>query len=63
LTVRERKLVELLAAGGSTRSIAAAMDVSENTVQDHFKSVFAKTGTRDRIAVLAQALGTAEAKR
>jgi DNA-binding NarL/FixJ family response regulator len=33
------------------------MDVSENTVQDHFKSVFTKTGSRDRIAVLAQALG------
>jgi DNA-binding CsgD family transcriptional regulator len=60
LTMRERKLICLLAAGGNTRSIAAAMDVSENTVQDHLKSVFTKTGSRDRIAVLAQALGTSE---
>lgn len=61
LTVRERELVGLLATGSNTRAIAAAMDVSEHTVQDHFKSVFTKTGTRDRIAVLAQALGTAKA--
>jgi DNA-binding CsgD family transcriptional regulator len=61
LSVRERELVGLLASGGNTRSIAAAMDVTENTVQDHFKAVFSKTGTRDRIAVLARALGTTEA--
>jgi DNA-binding CsgD family transcriptional regulator len=58
LTSRERDLVDGLAAGGNTRSIAKAMAVTENTVQDHLKAVFVKTGTHDRGTVLARALGT-----
>jgi DNA-binding CsgD family transcriptional regulator len=34
------------------------MHISENTVQDHLKSIFAKTGTRTRPALMARALGT-----
>ena len=34
------------------------MFLSENTVQDHLKSIFAKTGTRSRRALLSRALGT-----
>ena len=34
------------------------MFLSEHTVQDHLKSVFAKTQTRSRKALLARALGT-----
>jgi DNA-binding CsgD family transcriptional regulator len=34
------------------------MFVSEHTVQDHFKSIFTKTATRNRRALLARALGT-----
>jgi DNA-binding NarL/FixJ family response regulator len=34
------------------------MSLSEHTVQDHLKSIFAKTGARDRITVLSRALGT-----
>ncbi|MDX6229131.1 MAG: hypothetical protein QOI76_2521 [Frankiales bacterium] len=57
LTTRERQLLDLLARGANTRAIASAMDVAENTVQDHLKGIFSKTGARDRIGVLAQALG------
>jgi DNA-binding CsgD family transcriptional regulator len=34
------------------------MFVSENTVQDHLKSIFTKTATRSRRILLARALGT-----
>ena len=41
-----------------TRTLARQMSLSEHTVTDHLKSVFAKTGARDRITVLSRALGT-----
>jgi DNA-binding CsgD family transcriptional regulator len=34
------------------------MFLSEHTVQDHLKSIFAKTATRNRRALLARTLGT-----
>ena len=45
LTDREQDLLRLLARGLDTRELADAMTISETTVQDHVKSVFAKTGT------------------
>ncbi|MFJ2236550.1 LuxR C-terminal-related transcriptional regulator [Streptomyces sp. NPDC087859] len=57
LSARETELVGLLAKGGDSRTVAATMHVSEHTVQDHLKSVFAKTGTHNRRALLARALG------
>lgn len=58
LTAREGELLGLLATGGDTRAIARQMSLSEHTVQDHLKSVFTKTGARDRVTLLARALGT-----
>jgi DNA-binding CsgD family transcriptional regulator len=58
LSVRERELLSLLAIGSDTRSLARRMSLSEHTVQDHLKSIFAKTGARDRITLLSRALGT-----
>jgi DNA-binding CsgD family transcriptional regulator len=58
LSARERELLGLLAVGSDTRSLARQMSLSEHTVQDHLKSIFAKTGARDRISVLSRALGT-----
>jgi len=57
LTARESELLRILVAGSDTRAIAAEMFLSEHTVQDHLKSVFAKTSTRSRRNLLARATG------
>jgi DNA-binding NarL/FixJ family response regulator len=57
LSPREAELMAALARGSDTRQLANEMYVSENTVQDHLKSIFVKTGTRNRRALLARALG------
>lgn len=56
LTPRERDVLERL-PGRSTRELAAAMVLSEHTVQDHLKAIFDKTGTRSRRSLVALALG------
>ena len=58
LSVREYELLGLLATGSDTRSMARQMSLSEHTIQDHLKSIFAKTGAHDRVTVLSRALGT-----
>jgi DNA-binding NarL/FixJ family response regulator len=57
LSPREAELMAALARGSDTRQLANEMYVSENTVQDHLKSIFVKTGTRNRRTLLARALG------
>jgi DNA-binding CsgD family transcriptional regulator len=57
LSIREAELFEHLASGADTRAIAERMFVSEHTIQDHLKSIFAKTGTHTRAALLARAAG------
>ncbi|GAA1035238.1 hypothetical protein GCM10009557_42350 [Virgisporangium ochraceum] len=59
LGVRERELLHHLSTGADTRTVAARMFLSGNTVQDHLKSIFDKTGTRSRRALLSRVLGTA----
>jgi len=56
LSSRESELLGHVAAGAATRDIAQLMFVSEHTVQDHLKSIFAKTDTRTRRALLARVL-------
>ncbi len=57
LSSRETKLLGHLAAGADTRDIAQMMFISEHTVQDHLKSIFAKTGVRSRRTLLSRAVG------
>jgi DNA-binding NarL/FixJ family response regulator len=58
LSPRETQLLHHLVTGASTHDVARHMFVSENTVQDHLKSIFTKTATRNRRSLLARALGT-----
>jgi DNA-binding CsgD family transcriptional regulator len=58
LTPREAELLLHLAGGATTREVARQMFVSENTIQDHLKSIFDKSTARSRRALLARALGT-----
>ncbi len=57
LSRREGELLEHLASGADTRDAAARMFLSRHTVQDHLKSIFHKTGTRNRRALLARSTG------
>jgi len=57
LSPRETELLDHLARGGDTRTIAEALFVSEHTVQDHLKSIFAKTGARNRRTLLSRVAG------
>lgn len=57
LSAREMTLLGHLVNGSDTRTIAKAMFVSQNTVQDHLKSIFSKTGTSSRRVLLARAAG------
>ncbi|MDQ3639929.1 MAG: LuxR C-terminal-related transcriptional regulator [Actinomycetota bacterium] len=57
LSAREAELLSHLVTGADTRRIAQQMFVSEHTVQDHLKSIFAKAATRNRRTLLARATG------
>lgn len=54
LSRREREVVALAAKGASTKEIAARLNLSPYTVQDHFGHACEKVGVRGRKALLAK---------
>lgn len=54
LSPRERDVAELVLDGLLTKQIARRLQISEYTVQDHLKSIFAKTGTATRGELCAE---------
>jgi len=53
LTDQERTVTGLISRGLSTAETADELQISANTVQDHLKSIFAKTGTGSRAELVA----------
>jgi DNA-binding CsgD family transcriptional regulator len=57
LTGRETELLTGIVAGDDTRALAERLHISPHTVQDHLKSIFAKTGVNNRKKLVACAAG------
>lgn len=57
LTPREEELLLRVVAGADTKQVASAMFLSQLTVQDHLKSIFAKTNARTRLQLMSRAVG------
>ncbi|MEO6413381.1 MAG: helix-turn-helix transcriptional regulator [Pedococcus sp.] len=58
LTPREGEVLVAVATGLDTRGASRRLGITELTVQDHLKSVFARTAAASRADLLARALGT-----
>jgi DNA-binding NarL/FixJ family response regulator len=56
LTRREREIAALIAHGKSTREIAAALVVSQRTVETHVTNMYAKLGFNSRAQIAAWAV-------
>jgi DNA-binding CsgD family transcriptional regulator len=63
LTETERRVAALVAQGHTNREVAAAMFITENTVQTHLRHIFQKLGVRSRteltVLLLASPAGAA----
>jgi DNA-binding NarL/FixJ family response regulator len=58
LTSRESEILGHVVAGLDTRGLATVMNLSQHTVQDHLKAVFAKGGVHSRRELRARVVGT-----
>lgn len=59
LTGRETAVLQEVCAGRSNAEVASSLHLSPLTVQDHLKSIFARTSVRSRGELAALALGVA----
>ena len=57
LSAREGDVVRAVATGADTRGVGRLLGITELTVQDHLKAVFARAGAVSRADLLARALG------
>ncbi|MET0459649.1 MAG: helix-turn-helix transcriptional regulator [Ilumatobacteraceae bacterium] len=57
LTGRETDVLHAVVTGRDTRRAAHVLAISEHTVQDHLKAIFAKTSTDSRRLLIARATG------
>jgi DNA-binding CsgD family transcriptional regulator len=58
LTETERRVAALVTRGRTNREVAAAMFVTENTVQTHIRHIFQKLGVRSRTELAALLLAS-----
>lgn len=56
LTQREVEVLKLITKGKSNKEIGAILDITEDTVKGHLKSVFGKLGVSDRTQAAISAL-------
>jgi DNA-binding NarL/FixJ family response regulator len=55
LTQREAEILSLIAQGLTNGEIAELLFLSSHTIKTHINRIFAKTGSRDRVAAIAYA--------
>jgi DNA-binding NarL/FixJ family response regulator len=55
LTHREAEILGLIAQGLTNGEIAGRLFLSNHTIKTHINRIFAKTGSRDRVAAIAYA--------
>ncbi len=56
LSSREQEVLRLLSRGATNKEIAVALEISENTVKAHLKSVLRKLGVSNRVEAAGWAL-------
>lgn len=56
ITPREREILALIASGRANKEIAAALDVSEDTVKRHVSHILEKLDVNDRAQATAEAI-------
>jgi DNA-binding NarL/FixJ family response regulator len=56
LSERELEIIELVATGLTNSEIANQLMISKRTVDNHVSNVFAKTGAKNRIALINWAM-------